>query len=68
MLENEIIAEIHRYREKLARAHDFDVDKLSAHFRALESEYVAKGWKFVSFAEEKTPDDSCILREEPPSA
>jgi hypothetical protein len=68
MPENEIIAEIHRHREKVAREHDFDVDKLSAHFRSLEAGYAAKGWKFVSFAEEPAPDDSSLLREEPPKS
>ena len=66
MPENEIIAEIHHHREKVAREHDFDVDKLSAHFRSLEAGYAAKGWEFVSFAEVPEQDDSYILREQPP--
>ena len=66
MAENEIIAEIHRYREELAREHNFDVEKLSAHFHSLENSYAAKGWNFVSFADEEIPADTCVVREQPP--
>ena len=66
MPENEIIAEIHRYREEFARECGFDVHEMSRRMRAKEAALAAQGWKFVSFADEKAPDESCVLREEPP--
>ena len=73
MPENEILAEIHRTREALARECDGDVAKLFAHFRDVSAKLEAEGWR-VAAPEAGSPDGepedadvSCVLREEPPA-
>ncbi len=68
MPENEILAEIHRTRETIARENDYDVAKLFAHFRNVTAKLEAEGWR-VAAPEPKAREDvesSCVLREEPP--
>jgi len=72
MLENEILAEIRRTRETIARENDCDVAKLFAHFREVSAKLEAEGWR-VSAPEPggspsvpKDADVSCVVREEPP--
>jgi len=73
MPENEILAEIRRTRETIARENDCDVAKLFAHFREVSAKLEAEGWR-VSPPEptgsRSAPEDadvSCVVREEPPS-
>jgi hypothetical protein len=66
MAENEIIAEIHRHREALARQCGYDVEKLSAYYRECQARYAALGHPVVSFVHENEPADSAVVREEPP--
>jgi hypothetical protein len=63
---NEIIGEIHRHREALAREYDFDVKKLMAHYRRKETEHEAAGRKLVSFVAETSDNTSYALHEDPP--
>ena len=66
MPENEIIAEIHRHREELARRCEYDIHKLMAYYREQEAASEAGGRKLVSFAPSHAEVGSCIVREEPP--
>jgi hypothetical protein len=72
MPENEILAEIRRSREAIARENDGDVAKLFAHFRQVSAELEAEGWQVsapeprVNQNEPKDVDASCVVREEPP--
>ncbi len=71
MLENEILTEIRRTREEIAREHDYDVAKLFAHFRKVTTALEAEGWQ-VAPTNPGGPDRpsmdaavSSVLREEP---
>ena len=46
-----IIPEIHRHRENLARKCGYDVKKLMDHYRQREREHDTKGHQLVSFVE-----------------
>ena len=63
MPENEILAEIHRTREAIARENNYDVTKLFAHFRDVTAKLEAKGWRVAP----ENADLSSVLREEPPT-
>ena len=65
MPENEIIAEIHRHREAVARDCGYDAAKLMAHYRRREKERADAGHPIVSFVRRDT-NESCIVREDPP--
>ena len=62
MPENEIIAEIHRHREELARQCGYDIHKLMAYYREREA---AGGRKLVSFAPSDADAGASVVREEP---
>ena len=65
MAENEIIAEIHRHREAVARECDYDAAKIMAYYRRREAERPNDdGHRLISPA--KPEPDSCVVREEPP--
>jgi len=67
MKPEDIIPEIHRYREKLVRECRYDVTKLMEHFRQREGGREAKGHRLVSFVESvgKT-EPSYALHDKPP--
>ena len=67
MPENEIIGEIHRHREAVARECDYDAAKLMAHYRRREKERTDAAHPLVSFVR-RDADESCIVREDPPKA
>ena len=73
MPENEILAEIRRTRETIARENDCDVAKLFAHFREVTVKLEAEGWRVaapksaISESAPKAADASCVVREEPPT-
>jgi len=61
-----IIPEIHRHRENLARACGYDVNKLMNHFRQREGGHEAKGHQLVSFVESvAATETSCALHDKP---
>jgi hypothetical protein len=62
--ENEIIAEIHRHREAVARKCDYDVGKMMEYYRRREAERADPSHPLVSFTDAKP--ESCAVREEPP--
>ena len=67
MSENEIIAEIHRQREELARACGNDVLKLMDHYRQREQEHADGGHELVSYVQPVSVAEAPgALREEPP--
>ncbi len=65
MKENEILAEIHRVREDIARECGYDVNRLFDYIREREREAAARGVKFVS-PEPREKETAFALREEPP--
>ena len=62
---NEIIAEIHRHREELARRCDFDLHKLVEFLREREAASEAAGRQGVSLVR---PGEAaaCVVREDSP--
>ena len=65
MKENEILAEIHRVREEIARECGYDVKEIFRRMWAQTEQLKAEGWQVVSPApREKETADS--LREDPP--
>ena len=66
MTDNELLQEIHRVREKLARECDYDPHKIGERMRQREREEKARGVRYVSFAARRdTEAESCVVREEP---
>ena len=66
MPENEIIAEVRRHREALARECGYDVRELTRRLREDEQHFAALGHPIVSFVHEHDSADSPSVREEPP--
>lgn len=64
--ENDVIVEIHRHRESLARNCGYNVKQLMDHYRKREAGNKAKGHRLVSFVESSGSETTSIsLREEP---
>jgi hypothetical protein len=64
---NEIIADIHRHREKIARECGYDAKKLMDYYRRREAAGGQAGHKIVSYAQSAPTESSAgVLREEPP--
>lgn len=66
MPDNEIIAEIHRHREAVARECGYDVAKIMAYYRRREKEREDADHPVVSFVHKTEASDSCVVREDPP--
>jgi hypothetical protein len=66
MIENEILAEIHRGRAEHARACHYDVDVIFAEMRADLERLRAEGWQIVSLAPKRIEEPTAMLREDPP--
>lgn len=54
---NEILEEIWRVREELARESNHDLHAMAEAAREREARLAAQGWKLVSFAEAATRDE-----------
>ena len=65
MKENEILSEIHRVREDIARECGYDVKEIFRRMRAQTERLQAEGWQVVSPAP-REKETACSLREEPP--
>jgi hypothetical protein len=65
MKENEILAEIHRIREDIARECNYDVKTMFARMNAELERHKAQGWRVVS-PEPREKETAYALREEPP--
>ena len=64
---NEIIADLHRHREQLARACDYDAKKLMEHYRRREKERQESGQPLTAPAPATTSESNVLaMREEPP--
>jgi hypothetical protein len=59
MNDNDLLQEIHRVREKVARECDYDVHKIGARMREREREEMARGVRYV------TPPQAAVVRETP---
>jgi hypothetical protein len=67
MTDNDLIQEIHRVREKVARKCDYDLHKIGERMRQRQREETARGVRYVSFAQQRgTGKESCVVREQPP--
>ena len=64
MAENEIIAEIHRHREAVARQCDFEPARLIAYYRRLEQDRTDGDHPLIAHSSEE--EEPILLREEPP--
>ena len=67
MIENEIIAEIHRTRAEHARECNYDVDVIFAKMGEELERLKAEGWKVASHPARRIADSTCVLRENPPA-
>ncbi len=67
MPENEIIAEIRRHREELARESGYDVRELTSRIREDEDHFAALGHPVVSFVHEHEYADTAVVLEESPN-
>jgi len=65
MKENEILSEIHRVREEIARECGYDVKEIFRRMRAQTEQLKAQGWQVVSPAP-RGKETAYSLREEPP--
>lgn len=59
MNDNDLLREIHRVREKVARECDYDVHKIGERMRQREREEMARGVRYV------TPLQTQVVRETP---
>ena len=59
MTDNDLLQEIHRVREKVARECDFDVHKIGERMRQREREEMARGVRYVP------PPQAAVVRETP---
>ena len=64
MKENEILTEIHRVREEIARECGYDVKEIFRRMRAQTELLKAQGWQVVSPAP-REKETSYVLRDEP---
>ena len=65
MKENEILSEIHRVREEIARECGYDVKEIFRRMRAQTEQLQAQGWRVVT-PEPREKETAYVLREEPP--
>ena len=59
MNDNDLLKEIHRVREKVARECDYDVHKIGERMRQREREEMARGVRYVA------PPQTAVVRETP---
>ena len=59
MNDNDLLQEIHRVREKVARECDYDIHKIGERMRQREREEMARGVRYVA------PPQTAVVRETP---
>lgn len=64
MIENELLTEIYRTRETIARENGCDAARLVAHFREVAARLKSQGWN-VSLPSET---ETAVVRAEPPAS
>ena len=65
MKENEILSEIHRVRDEIARESGYDVREIFRRMRERTEQLKAQGWPVVAPAP-REKETTLSLREEPP--
>lgn len=65
MKENEILVEIHRVREEIARECNGDVNEIFRRMRIQTEQLKGQGWRVVA-PSQREPEPAVALREEPP--
>jgi hypothetical protein len=65
MNENDILEDIHRVREEIARECGYDVKEIFRRMWAQTEQLKAEDWQVVSPAP-REKETACALREEPP--
>ena len=63
---NQIIADIHRHREALARTCGYDAKKLMDYYRRREHEHPEAGHRLLDKVLPPASEPASALREEPP--
>jgi len=66
MKTNDILAEIRRTRDGLAKETGYDLQRLFDYVRQREREAAARGVKFVAFTGDGHAEPAAVLQEEPP--
>ena len=61
---NDIIGDLHRFREKQAAECDFDPKRIGERIRQRQRERAARGVRYASFAPRREAE-SCVVREDP---
>jgi hypothetical protein len=65
MKENEILSEIHRVREEIARECGYDVKEIFRRMQAQTEQLKAQGWRVVSPDPHRRTDVVLALHEDP---
>jgi hypothetical protein len=66
MTDHDLLEEIHRVREKVARECGYDVHKIGERMRQREREEKARGVRYASFVQRRGVEaESCVVREVP---
>ncbi len=65
MKENEILSEIHRVREEIARESGYDVKEIFRRMRAQTGQLEANGWKVAAPEPREQPDAAYALHDKP---
>jgi pyridoxine 5'-phosphate synthase PdxJ len=65
MKENEILSEIHRVREEIARECGYDVQEIFRRMRAQTEQLKAQGWRVVSPEPRERPAAAYALHDKP---
>jgi SAM-dependent MidA family methyltransferase len=63
MTDDDLLQEIHRVRDKLARECDYDVHKIGERIRQRQREEMGQGIRYVSLLQ-RTDAESCVVRED----
>lgn len=67
MTDNEILSEIHRVRDDIARECGYDMGKIFARMRQRTEQFKTEGGNIVAPAA-REPEPACALHDEPPKA
>ena len=65
MKENEILSEIHRVREEIARECGYDVKEIFRRMRAQTGQLQAQGWRVVAPEPREQPNAAYALHDKP---
>ena len=65
MKENEILSEIHRVREEIARECGYDVKEIFRRMRAQTEQLKAQGWRVVAPEPRERSDAAYVLHDKP---